>query len=368
MTKLRYSGAMHRASALAWSWLNLLNKRRYDRLLERFESLDEALVSLNEELLAAIGCREEGRRTALTRLAALNLEAYERTLQNAGVHLMSLEDASYPERLRQTADPPVFLHVQGDIELLNQPGMAIVGTRGASAYGKRAAQECAAACVRAGLTTISGLAAGIDGEVARETLREHGRHVAVVGHGLQHTFPPEHAALRAEVIARGGAVVSEYAFDTPTFEHQFVGRNRIIAGLALGTTVVEAPLKSGALHTARFALDEGREVLAVPGPMFEARSAGCLRLIADGHARAVTSPEDVPTAVGAVAPASLQSTYEPQSEAEATVLAALTTVPQTVDALVSATTLTAATLSGTLTILELSGAARNLGGGEWVRA
>jgi DNA processing protein len=359
---------MNRATALAWSWLNVLNKRRYDKLLQRFDSLDDALLEFNEELLLSIGCREEGARAALTRLAAFDLDAYDRTLQKAGVLLLALDDDAYPERLRQTADPPIFLHVQGDAALLDKPGMAIVGTRMASAYGRRAAQECAAACVRAGLTTISGLAAGIDGEVAKETLREHGAHVAVVGHGLQHTFPAEHDKLRAEVLARGGTLVSEYAHDTPVLDHQFVGRNRIIAGLALGTAVIEAPAKSGALHTARFALDEGREVLAAPGPLFDDRWTGCLRLIADGSARIITAPEDVPAAVGAVAPSAPMSAYEPQSEAESKVLAALTTVPQTVDALVPATGLAASALSATLTMLELAGAARNVGGGEWVRA
>lgn len=359
---------MNRATALAWSWLNILNKRRYDKLLQRFESLDDALLAFDEELLLGIGCREEGARAALTRLAMFDLESYDHALESANVLLLTLEDKTYPERLRQTSDPPVFLHVQGDAALLDRPGMAIVGTRMASAYGRRAAQECAAACVRAGLTTISGLAAGIDGEVAKETLREHGRHIAVVGHGLQHIFPAEHAKLREEVLARGGTIVSEYAHDTPVLEHQFVGRNRIIAGLALGTAVIEAPAKSGALHTARFALDEGREVLAAPGPLFDDRWAGCLRLIADGSARIITAPEDVPAAVGAVASSSPLSAYEPQSEAESKVLSALTTVPQTADALVLATGLGASALSATLTMLELVGAARNLGGGEWVRA
>lgn len=359
---------MHRATALAWSWLNLLNKKKYDKLLAKCGTLDDALLALDEELLLAIGCREEGMRSALTRLAALDIDRYDQTLQAAKVVLLTLDDAAYPERLRQTADAPIFLHVQGDVTLLAQPSMALVGTRGASAYGKRTAQECAAACVRAGLVTVSGLASGIDGEVARETLREHGRHIAVVGHGLGMTFPAEHAPLRAEIIARGGAIVSEYAFDTQVLDHQFVARNRVIAGLALGTAVIEAPLRSGALHTAQFALEEGREVLAAPGQLFDPRAAGCLQLIASGQARLIASPEDVPASVGAVVPLSPLSSYEPQSDAEAAVLAVLTTVPQTMDALVPATGLAAGALSGTLTLLELAGAARNLGGGEWVRA
>ncbi len=358
---------MNRAAALAWSWLNLLNKKRYDRVLARYRNLDEALLALDAEMLLAIGCREEGMRTALTRLAEFDIDRYEQQLAVTHTTLLFLEDDAYPERLRQTADPPIFLYVQGSIPLLSQPSMALVGTRRFSPYGKRAAQECTAACVQAGLVTVSGLAEGVDGEVARETLREHGLHIAVLGHGLHITFPSEHVALRGEIIARGGAIVSEYAFDTPVGDHQFVARNRIIAGLALGTAVMEAPLKSGALHTAQFALDEGREVLAAPGQMFDPRAAGCLELIGNGQARAIIRPEDVPAAVGALVPKNTRSTYEPSSPAEAALLEALHSVPQPIDDLVQATGLATGAVSATLTMLELAGAARNTGGGQWVR-
>lgn len=359
---------MNRASALAWSCLNLLNKKRYDRLLQKYSDLDEALLALDAELLLAIGCREEGMRSALTRLAELDLERYEQQLEAAGVTLLFIEDDAYPERLRQSSDPPIFLYVQGSIPLLSQPSMALVGTRRVSPYGKRAAQECAAACVRAGLVTVSGLAEGVDGEVARETLREHGLHIAVLGHGLNTTFPADHSALRAEILARGGTIVSEYAFDTPTGDHQFVARNRIIAGLAMGTAVIEAPLKSGALHTAAFALDDGREVLAVPGQMFDPRIAGCLQLIASGQARAIVQPEDVPAAAGIVVASAPLSTYEPTSPTEAAILTALSGLPQPVDTIVLATGQAANIVSSTLTMLELAGAARNIGGGQWVRS
>ncbi len=336
--------------------------------MERCGNLDDALLQLDPDLLLAIGCREEGMRAALTRLAEMNLERYEEQLSQADVTLLSIEDEGYPERLRQSSDPPIFLHVQGNIALLSQPSAALVGTRMASAYGKRAAQECSAACVRAGLVTVSGLASGIDGEVARETLRENGKHIAVLGHGLDHTFPVEHAKLREEIVARGGAVVSEYALDTPTQDHQFVARNRIIAGLALGTAVIEAPTKSGALHTAQFALDDGREVLAAPGQMFDPKSAGCLQLIAGGQARLIAVPEDVPAALGVIVPAASRSTYEAQNEAEEAVLSALSSLPQDIDTLVSATKLQAPALNATLTMLELAGAARNVGNGQWVRS
>lgn len=359
---------MDRATALAWSWLNLLNKKRYDRLIARCGDLDEGLLRLDPDLLLAIGCREEGMRTALTRLAEFQLETYEERLERLGIRLLFFEDDDYPERLRQSADPPVFLHVQGALPPLTQPSLAIVGTRRASPYGRRAAQECTAACVRAGLVTVSGLAEGIDGEVARETLREHGLHVAVLGHGLDHTFPADHRELRDEILARGGTIVSEYALNTPVGDHQFVARNRIIAGLALGTAVIEAPLKSGALHTAQFALDDGREVLAVPGQMFDPRAAGCLQLIANGQARAIAVPEDIPAAVGIVVASAPLSAYEPQSPTEASILGALHGLPQAVDTLALTTGLPPATIGATLTMLELAGAARNVGGGQWVRS
>jgi DNA processing protein len=235
-------------------------------------------------------------------------------------------------------------------------------------YGRRVAQECTAACVRAGLVTVSGLAEGIDGEVARETLRTQGTHVAVLGHGLGRIFPKAHAGLAAEILTSGGALVSEYAFDAEATPYSFVGRNRIIAGLALATAVLEAPAKSGALHTAQFALDEGREVLAAPGQLFDAHCEGSLALIASGQARLIVRPEDIPSALGIdVARAATATDYEPQSPDEAAVLATLTNVPQPIDTIVLACKLPPGTVIATLTMLELAGAARNSGGGQWTR-
>jgi DNA processing protein len=357
------------AAALAWSHLNVLNAKRFKQLAQRFGDLDEALLALDEDLLTSLGCRAETVRTALTRLAAFNLEATERELAQRGITLLSVTDDAYPRRLRETADAPPFLYVRGPVTVLAQPGVALVGTRDMSPYGRQLAQACAATCVQAKLTTISGLADGIDGEVARETLRLQGHTVAVLGHGLRQIYPAGHARLAEAIVQGGGCIVSEYALDVEPERHSFPARNRIIAGLSLATVVLEAAAESGALHTARFALDEGRDILAAPGQLFDPQFAGCHRLVATGQARLLTDPQDILEVLG-MQPAqatSPQSTYTAQSPAEERTLQALTSVPQDLDLLSELTQLDPATLGATLTMLELGGAARSLGGGLWVR-
>jgi len=316
-------------------------------------------------------------------------------LSRSGHHLLGRDDPRYPPLLRQAPDPPLALFVDGDPDALWRPAVAVVGSRGASAGGRDNARLFADALCRAGLCVASGLAAGIDAASHEAALAVPGGvTVAVLGTGPDVAYPRQHARLRERVAARG-AVVSEHPPGTPPRQWHFPGRNRIIAGLSLGTLVVEAALRSGALITARLAAEAGREVFAVPGSIHHPQARGCHRLIRDG-AQLVEHPDEV--LAGIAAPAGrLAVTLVPSAPVRSAAAgassgylntppagngdhdrlwAALGYDPTPMDALVERTGLTAAAVSSMLLAMELDGrvavehgryARRSTGGGTVAR-
>jgi DNA processing protein len=360
---------MQPETLLKWSWMNVLTKKRWDALLARFGSLDAAMDNVSPELLKELGCREDTILGALNRLEEFDPQAYLKELEKRGVSMLDIDDEDYPAALRTIADPPVFLYWRGDLSILNQPCLGMVGSREMTEYGKRVTAEFTPAVVAAGMVTVSGLAEGIDGEVARETLAAGGKTVAVLGHGLATIFPAAHAKLADKIVQSGGLILSEYALDVRSDRYTFPARNRIIAGLSAGTVVLQATEDSGSLITAELALEYNRDVFAVPGQIFDPSYAGCHKFIASGQAKLVTSAAGVLAELGVVhVPAKEAAPFTADTPEEAAIVAALTTMPQPVDDLVVRAKLDAAVLNATLTILEIKGAAKNVGGGKWVRA
>ncbi|MDD5040979.1 MAG: DNA-processing protein DprA [Candidatus Peribacteraceae bacterium] len=358
---------MDRTTALTWSWLNILNAKRLEALLRVYGDLAKALQHLDEPLLKELGCRDETVYATLNRLEEFNPETYEKELKKRDLSFLTIEDDAYPAHLKEIPDAPVFLYWRGDLSILGQPTIALVGTREMSDYGKRVTESIVPVLVRAGLVTVSGLALGIDALVARETMNVGGRTVAVLGHGLGKIYPVENARLAEEIVADGGLILSEFPLDALPGKYTFPARNRIIAGLSLGTVVLEAPEGSGALITADLALDYGREVFVVPGPIFDPHYAGCHKILSKGHAKLVSSAADILAELGVIASETPSVSYDPKSAAEAALLKVLTTMPQTADDLMERSGLPAAQIASALTMMELQGAVKQAGGGKWVR-
>ncbi|MDR2170238.1 MAG: DNA-processing protein DprA [Planctomycetaceae bacterium] len=213
------------------------------------------------------------------------------------IDIIPIYDVRYPESLKAIADPPPLLYVRGVLSSNDSFSIAVVGTRRISSYGERQTNRLSSAIAKAGFTIISGLAIGVDGHAHRAALKVGGRTIAVLGSGLLQVYPPQHAELAEQIVQSGGAIISEYAPLTRSTKWTFPQRNRIVCGLALGVVVVEAPLKSGAMISARLASEQGKDIFAVPGSIESELSRGCNQLIRDG-AYLMESVDDILNVLG----------------------------------------------------------------------
>lgn len=288
--------------------------------------------------------------------------------------LLSPWDERFPNRLREIYDPPGFLWMRGTLPQEAAPMVTVVGTRRCTDYGRAQAHYLAAELARRGFTVVSGLAYGIDAAAHKGALDADGRTVAVLGSGVGHIYPPKHSGL-AERIADQGALLSEYAIDAEPDAPNFPERNRILSGLALGTIVVESYSEGGSLITARLALEQNREVFAVPGAVTKDSSLGTNRLIQRGHAKLVMEVEDVLEELPDVVveepeevDAETVSRPDPADELagdEAVLYEALTTSPVHVDALCEKTGLDPSTALVHLLELEFKGLVRQMAGKQF---
>ncbi|MBI4022847.1 DNA-protecting protein DprA [Candidatus Berkelbacteria bacterium] len=285
-------------------------------------------------------------------------------LAASGIDLITIEDPDYPSLLRELAVPPAVLYVRG--VLSEDVAVAIVGTRKMTQYGRRVATDLCHCLAGAGVITVSGLALGIDGQVHRETLQAHGKTWAILPGGVDVPYPAAHRGLAREIVAAGGALVSEFPPGSIAAKHHFPIRNRIIAGLARATVVVEAMEQSGSLLTARSALEANRDVFTVPGSIYSPYSAGPHHLIQMG-AKLVHDPKDILTELHLDDRIVDPRNVTPDSAEEATILDTLSTNVMDVDQLSELTRLEPAMLISTLTLMEMKGRVRNLGANQYVR-
>lgn len=260
-------------------------------LIDKFGS-PEKIFSLSADEIGAAGVARNAARAIVEFRDFEPLEKELCELPNLGARMIKWTDADYPANLRQIADPPPFLFVRGTASLTDPNCIAIVGARAASDIGRRMAQRLGLELAAKGFTVVSGLARGIDGEAHQGALDAHGTTIAVLGCGVDVIYPPEHRKLAEAIIAGGGALISELPIGSQPLAENFPTRNRILSGLCLGVVIVEAAEKSGSLITARMALEQDRQVFAVPGSPLTGKTRGSNRLLKEG-AKLVECVEDV---------------------------------------------------------------------------
>ncbi len=341
------------------------------RLLDLFASA-ETVFSASRQQLQQAGLRTESIDYIL-RPDWDSISPDLEWLQQPDAHILTLNDPAYPYMLKAISDPPPVLFIFGDPAVLDLPQLAIVGSRNPTPGGAETARDFAAHLAGGGLSITSGLAQGIDAASHLGALDVDGVTIAVTGTGLDRVYPARHREL-AHRIAAQGALVSEFPAGTPPLTPNFPRRNRIISGLSMGTLVVEAAVQSGSLITAKQALEQGREVFAVPGSIHNPQSRGCHRLIRQG-AKLVETAQDIFEELGGFAALAieteksappLQSAFEMDDEYKK-VLASLGHEPASVDVVVSRSGLTADAVCSMLLVLELQGYLKSMTGGYYCR-
>ena len=344
---------------VAFHHAKFVGPARMARLVERFGDLAVAWAAPASSLRAVLD--ERSVESVLKTRAEFDPDRAWEEMERAGIAAICLPDPRYPRLLREVPAPPPVLYVRGALLPEDETAVAIVGTRRSTAAGREMATNLGEGLAGTGVTVVSGLARGIDAVAHQAALAAGGRTIAVLGSGPDVIYPPEHRHL-AEQIIEVGAVLSDYPPGRPPDAPNFPARNRIISGLSLGVVIVEAPERSGALITADFAADQGRDVFVVPGSPLAAASAGSNRLLRDG-ARPVLSADDVLADLrlaGRAEAATVQQAL-PLDDEERRVLSVLSAEPQHIDEVALLANLPVATVGGHLVVLELKGLAKNAG-------
>ncbi|HYF83068.1 MAG TPA: DNA-processing protein DprA [Clostridia bacterium] len=351
-----------------WVWLSSVpgvGSKSSMNLIRYFGSAENVYQCSYSELMASGLIREQTVKSISEHRNIEDIDEYLKIVKENGIKVYTIHDDEYPENLKNIYDPPPVLYVKG--ELIKEDGLAvgIVGSRKASDYGLKAAQRIASRLAELGITIVSGMALGIDSAAHKGALMSKGRTIAVFGCGLKYVYPMSNYNLSNEIL-KSGALISEYLFDTEPFPAQFPARNRIISGMSLGVIVVEAGEKSGSLITADFALEQGREVFAVPGNISSPTSRGTNTLIKNG-AKLVSRIEDI------IEELNLKIIYKEESNInnnvnldisieEDCILAFLREKGGSKEEILAATGLQPGKAMGALTKLEVKGLVQQIGG------
>ena len=352
---------------IAFQRVSRLGRVRFGHLESHFPSLGDAWRASESELRATRLDNRTVEEILRTRVEIDPMDELER-LERHRVTAHTWHDETYPARLRQIHDMPPVLYVKGELKPEDDLSLAVVGTRKETPYGQAVTREFVRDLVQAGLTIASGLAAGIDSTAHYATLQNRGRTIAVLGSGVDIIYPAQNRKLAAEIV-ENGALISDYPIGTPPMKENFPRRNRIMSGMSLGCLVIEGNEKSGALITARQALEQNREVFAVPGSALTERSRGPNLLIQSGEAKLVLTAEDVLQELNVSQEnrqLNLPSTPEPVDDEQAAVLRALSRSPVHIDEIYRASGMSMPEVSSTLTMLELNDLVRQVGGMHYV--
>lgn len=360
MTELRYWIGFNRVRGIG--------PARLQRLLDYFGNLATAWSADSFELARA-GLDKRVIESLMTARQELDLDAETERAFKACDTILTWDDPNYPRRLKEIPQPPPVLYIKGALAPEDDWALAVVGTRSASAYGKEITRALVSDLARNKMTIVSGLARGIDAAAHVAALDAGGRTIAVLGCGIDQVYPPEHGKL-AKMILSHGAVMSDYPIGTRPEATNFPARNRIISGLALGVLLVEGDEVSGAMITCDFALEQDREVFAVPGNIFRRESRGPHKLIRESRAKLVTRVEDILEELNLTMIAEQQAVRAvvPANETEAVLLKYLSADPIHIDELRQQSGLPIASVASTLALMELRGVVTQTGGMNYTLA
>jgi DNA processing protein len=352
---------------IGFSRISRIGRARVAQLEAHFGRLEHAWRATPGELKAA-GLDSGSVSACVTGRDGIDLDAEVELLAKHGVNALTWHDDEYPKQLLEIFDRPPVLYVRGALSPADEWGVAVVGTRRVTVYGRQVAEEMARGLAANRVTVVSGLARGVDAIAHRAAIAAGGRTIAVLACGLDLVYPPEHKKLAEEIIEHG-ALISDYPIGTQPRSEFFPRRNRILSGIALGVLVVEGDIKSGALITARQALEQNREVFAVPGSIYSPASRGTNKLIQDGEAKLTLDVQDVLAELN-LSMASHQiemAELLPADETESLLLRHLSSQPAHIDDVRRECGLPIATVTSALAMLELKGLIRQVGRMNYIR-
>ena len=343
---------------------------RLKKIKKYFDNLEIAFSSDAQRLKQA-GIEENVAYEFIAERSNINPDKIIEQMNKENIKIIKIEDMAYPKLLSNIYDPPQLLYYKGEISKQDEFSLAVVGTRKYTNYGKQAVEDITKDLVLSSITIVSGLALGIDALAHNAALEVNGRTIAVLGSGLdkQNIYPSSNRYLADKILATNGAIVSEFPIGTPPLRHHFPQRNRLISGLTLGVLIIEAGENSGALITAYHALEQNREVFAVPGTIYSPSSQGTNYLLKQGS-HLVTSARDILEILDLKEVTSFMKSKKiiPETEEEKQIIVHLTNEPIHVDELIRLTKLDTAKINSTLTIMEMKGMVKNLGGMQYVLA
>ncbi|MBI5466961.1 MAG: DNA-protecting protein DprA [Candidatus Kerfeldbacteria bacterium] len=350
--------ALHRVAPVTERVLHLL----MDSAL-----LSQPLATWTLSDLEHLGLPADRALAILQALPEVSIDDTADQLHRYSIQVILHADPDYPDQLREIASPPPLLYVRGRLDSIQRSGLAVVGTRRPSPYGLGVLRPLLQPVIQQGLTIVSGLALGIDGSAHQLAVDAQRPTIAVLGCGLNQVYPWEHRQLASDIVRHGGAIMSEFPLGARPERHHFPQRNRIISGLAQAVLLVEAGERSGALVTAKFAVDQNREVLVVPGPITSPQSVGPLNWLKLG-ATPVTSANDILAVFNRSAAVSTAATAPPlaRNDTEARILAITGAGPTHVDEIIEKSRLDSSVVAAALSLLEVDGLVRHLGGSIYI--
>lgn len=341
---------------------------RFKRIKQYFPSIKEAWTASLAELKQA-KIEEKIAEEFISVRTTINPDSLMEKLLKENIKIVTIEDKNYPKLLSKIYDPPQLLYYKGHLKTANEFTLAVVGSRKYSSYGKQVTEQLVKDLSTNNLTIVSGLALGIDSLAHEAVLDVHGKTIAVLGSGLdrENIYPSQNRYLANKIIASEGIVFSEFPLGSLPLKHHFPQRNRLISGLSLGVLVIEAGFKSGSLITANHALEQNREVFAVPGNIYSPNSAGTNHLIKQG-AKLVSSTNDIIETLNLTQIVSYINNKKiiPDSPEEEKILTVLTYEPIHIDDLIYLTKLDTAITNSTLVVMEMKGMVKNLGNMQYV--